>query len=45
MAIIPLILLPFLSSAIVPVAKMAKAYGNSRSISPSPRSSTPCAGC
>ena len=45
MATVPLIMLPFLSSAIVPADKMGPAYGNSPSISPSRRSSRPCAGC
>ena len=45
LAAVPLIMLPFFSSAIVPADKMGPASGSSRSTSPSRRSSKPCAGC
>ena len=45
MAVVPLILLPFLSSAIVPADKMGRVSGSLRSTSPSRRSSNRCVDC
>jgi hypothetical protein len=42
---VPLMLLPFLSSAFVPADTMGRVRGNSPSTSRSPRSSKPRAGC
>ena len=45
LAVVPLLILPFLSSAIVPAARWGRASGNSRSTSPSRRLSSRCADC